>query len=104
VAGAETCAELFTCVSRAVLSVAGLEQALERAREIESQIAKKVADLQKTRNRLGVARARIIAQSKNEEASREAKASGGASTAGSVGAIGGGAPGGAVGATTMGLG
>lgn len=52
---------------------AGLEQALERAREAENAAAKKVAELQKTRNKLGIARARIIAAEKAREDSAKDK-------------------------------
>jgi hypothetical protein len=47
-----------------IIYVVGVEGELERAREAEAACAKKVAELQKQRNRLGVARARIIASQK----------------------------------------
>lgn len=51
-----------------------VEGELERAREAEAACAKKVAELQKQRNRLGVARARIIAAQKKEAEAVERRA------------------------------
>ena len=64
-------AVLLLCDRRNICGVAACEQFLEKAREAEHTMAKRVSELQKVRNRVGFARARIIAQQKAEEAARE---------------------------------